>query len=164
MGNLRRYFEENGAYFVTTVTKRREALFNDPKLCRVLLITIEYYKMIFDYKVYGYCLMPDHLHLILVPSRRFNLSFILKMIKGTFTRKVNKLDAKDGSLWQRRFYEEVIRDERQLLHQLDYIHMNPVVGGIVPTAKDFPYSSFSQYHGFSNPVGEILQIDNPSQS
>jgi REP element-mobilizing transposase RayT len=63
---MRRFYLENSAYFVTTVTKERKAIFLDKKLCRILLVTVEYYKTILDYKVYGFCLMPDHLHLILL--------------------------------------------------------------------------------------------------
>ncbi|MFA5390891.1 MAG: transposase [Candidatus Omnitrophota bacterium] len=84
MGIFKRYFEENAAYFVTTATKDRAPLFRNRKLCRILLITIEYHKTVFDYKIYGYCLMPDHLHAILHPKGNFNLSFIMKMIKGSF--------------------------------------------------------------------------------
>lgn len=159
MGNLKRYFEENAAYFVTTATKDRVPLFRDQRLCRILLVTIEYHKTVFDYAIYGYCLMPDHLHAILRPKGDFNLSFIMKMIKGSFARKINKLNGKEGSLWQRRFYDEMIRNERQLLAQLEYMHQNPVSDGLAKTAGDYPFSSFAQYHKRTDPGNQLLQID-----
>ena len=159
MGNLKRYFEKNAAYFVTTVTKDRKPIFKDQKLCRILLVTIEYHKTVFDYAVYGYCIMPDHLHVILRPEGKFNLSYIMKMIKGGFARKVNKLKEKEGSVWQRRFYDEVIRSEKQLLAQLAYMHQNPVSAGLIKTAGDYCFSSFNQYHKQRNLENQLLQID-----
>ncbi|MFZ5802099.1 MAG: REP-associated tyrosine transposase [Candidatus Omnitrophota bacterium] len=159
MGNIKRYFEDHAAYFVTTATKDRAELFRDRKLCRILLVTIEYHKTVFDYKVYGYCLMPDHLHAILHPQGGFNLSFIMKMIKGSFARKINKLNGEEGSLWQKRFYDEMIRNEKQLLNQLEYMHQNPVADGLAKTPGDYPFSSFNQYHKRTDPENQLLQID-----
>jgi putative transposase len=159
MGTLKRYFEEGSAYFVTTVTKNRLPLFGDARLCRILLVTIEYHKTIFDYSVYGYCVMPDHLHLILKPEGEFNLSFIMKMIKGSFARKINRLKAQEGSLWQPRFHDEAIRSQEQLLALLEYIHQNPVTAGLVAEASEYPFSSFNQYHGATDAENGILRID-----
>jgi putative transposase len=159
MGNLRRYYEKNNSYFVTTATHERKELFLDKKLSRILLVSIEYHKTVFDYDVYGYCLMPDHLHLILKPTGSFNLSFIMKMVKGSFSRKVNKLNNQEGSLWQRRFFEETIKNEKQLLSQLEYMHNNPVKAGLVTHPGKYSYSSFGQYHDLRNPEGILLEID-----
>ena len=159
MRNVKRYFEEGIPYFVTTVTYERRPLFQNPKLCRILLITIEYHKTIFDYLVYGYCIMPDHLHIILKPTGEFTLSYIMKMIKGSFARKINRLKGKKGSLWQAGYYDEGIRSNRQLLIQINYMHQNPVVSGLVKSAREYPYSSFLQYHKLAAPESQILQID-----
>jgi putative transposase len=159
MSNLKRYHEKNIPYFVTTVTKDRKLLFHDLRWCRILLVTIEYHKTVFDYNVYGYCLMPDHLHLILRPIGSFSISFIMKMIKGSFARRMNKLRGRTGSQWQRKFYDEAIRSEKQLLQQLDYMHQNPVTAGLVEDVKDYFFSSYAQFHGLSNPWSAILTID-----
>ncbi|MBI2095064.1 MAG: transposase [Candidatus Omnitrophica bacterium] len=159
MGGIRRYFEEGFVYFVTTATKERKQIFCDRKLCRILLVTVEYFKMIFDYQIYGFCIMPDHVHLIIKPTERFDLSFVMKMIKGSFARKVNKLRDQKGALWQARYYDEVIRDQKQLWRQVEYVHQNPVVAGIVTQPAEYAFSSFSQYHGILNSEGRILEID-----
>jgi putative transposase len=122
-------------------------------------VTIEYYKTVFDYAVYGYCVMPDHLHLLIKPTGPFDLSYIMKMIKGSFARKINKLGGKNGSIWQRRFYDQAIRSEQQFLAQLAYIHQNPVAGGLVTSAQAYPFSSFNQYMNPTASEREILQID-----
>lgn len=159
MGNLKRHFEENAAYFITTTTKDRAPIFRDRKLCRILLVTIEYHKTVFDYRVYGYCIMPDHFHAILHPKGPFKLSYIMQMIKGSFSRKINKLKGTEGALWQKRFYDEIVHTERQLLNQLDYMHQNPVTDGLVKAAGDYPFSSFNQYRKRTDPENQLLQID-----
>ena len=159
MANFKRYFEEAAAYSVTTVTKERKPLFVDRKLCRILLVNIEYHKTIFDYMVLGYCLMPDHLHLILRPGNRFNLSYVMQMIKGGFARKVNKLNETHGSIWQRRYYDQVVRNENQLINYLDYIHYNPVAAGLVSEPSEYLFSSFAQYHNLQDSERSVLAID-----
>lgn len=149
MADIRRYFELNVPYFITTVTKDRMPLFKDHKLCRILMITIEYYKIIFNFTIQAYCIMPDHVHLILTASGEYDLSFIMKMIKGSFARKVNKISKKEGPLWQRRFYDEAIRNEKQLLQQLEYIHQNPVKAGLTTNMGDYIFSSYNYYHDSS---------------
>ncbi len=159
MAKIKRYFENNIPYFISAATKDRTLIFRDHFLCRIFLITIEYYKIILDFKVHGYCLMPDHVHLIATATGKFNMSFIMKMVKGSFARKVNKLKNQNGSLWQPRFYEEAIRSEKQFLCQLDYMHQNPVKAGLVSDASQYPFSSFNAYHHGANPNAQILQID-----
>ena len=111
MGRMRRHFEKGYSYFVTTVAQERRSIFTDEKMCKLLLISIEYFKLILDYKIYAYCIMPDHLHLILHPCGKYELSYIMQMIKGSFARKFNKMSNLTGHVWQKRFYDEAIRDE-----------------------------------------------------
>ena len=161
MSSMRRHYESGLAYFATTVTCERREVFKDPKMCRILLVTLEYYKTIFDYQVYGYCVMPDHLHIIIRPTERYDLSFIMKMVKGSFTRKINKLQGLKGSIWQSRFYEEAIRSNAQLMNQLGYIHENPVTSNLAPSAGEYEFSSYKQYFYPSDNAQSILEVDKP---
>jgi len=157
MGNIKRYFETGYSYFVTTISHERHPIFTDEKTCRILLITIEYFKLILDYKIYAYCIMPDHMHLILHPIGKYNLSYIMQMIKGSYARKINKINASNGKLWQKRFYEEGIRDERMLMQKIEYIHNNPIRKKLVTSLDDYPYSSYHSY--FGNNKNIILATD-----
>ena len=156
---MRRYYEPGNAYFLTTVTKDRKEIFLNNSLCRILLVSLEYYKIILEYKVLGFCIMPDHLHLIIKPSDRFNPSFIMKMVKGSFTRKVNKLNDTKGSYWQSSFFDEVIRNDYQLRTQLQYVHDNPVKAGLVEKEEDYPYSSSKQYLSPTPARPGALEVD-----
>ena len=139
MGNIKRYYEENAAYFLTTVTNKRFELFKDPRNCKILLVTIEYFKLILDYRLYGFCIMPEHLHLIIHPFGKYDFSYIMKMIKGSFARKLNKIGGREGKIWQKGFYDECILNSYDLLKKLEYSHNNPVKENLVSSPEEYPY-------------------------
>ena len=157
MGNIRRYFEDGCAYFITTKTYNNLPIFNDEKNCKIILVTLEFFKLVLDYKIFAYCLMPDHLHIILRTMDRYNFSYIMKMIKGNFARKYNKMNSKTGKVWQKAFYDEGIRNMNMLLQKIEYIHNNPVRAKIVTSPELYPFSSYNYYVG-ENYIG-IPEID-----
>jgi len=161
MGNIKRFYEENAAYFLTTVTNERIELFKDPKNCKILLVTIEYFKLLLDYRLYGFCIMPEHLHLIIHPFGKYDFSYIMKMLKGSFARKLNKIIGREGKIWQKGFYEECILDSCELLKKLEYIHNNPVKTNLVSSPEEYPYSSYSHYFKTNYVPSPIIEIDKP---
>ena len=156
MGNIKRYFEPDAAYFVTSVTYKRKALFVEEKAVSLLLLTIEYFKLTLDYRIFAFCILPEHIHFIIQPFGKYNLSYIMLMIKGNFSRRFNKLLGLTGHIWQKRFYDEGIRDAAMLISKIDYIHNNPLKHGTVTDIDKFAYSSYQYY--FKNKTN-ILKID-----
>ena len=161
MPNIKRYYVENAAYFLTTVTKDRLEIFTDQKYCKILLVTIEYFKLILDYKLYGFCIMPEHLHLIIHPFGKHNISYIMQMIKGSFSRKINKINNKEGNIWQRRFYDECILNNTELINKLEYMHNNPVKANLVTAPEEYYYSSYNHYVKTNYLPNSIIEIDIP---
>lgn len=159
MGNIKRFYVQNAAYFLTTVTKDRIRIFSETKNCKILLVTIEYFKLILDYRLYGFCVMPDHLHLIIHPFGRYNFSYIMKMIKGSFSRKINKINDREGKIWQKGFYDECITDSLHLIRKLEYLHNNPVKAGLASSPEEYPYSSYNHYIKTTYPANPIIEID-----
>ena len=82
---------------------------------------------------------------------RFDLRW--RIIKANFSRyfeanierSTSKAQKREKGIWQRRYWEHLIRDERDLNQHIDYVHANPVKHGHVTNAKDWPYSSFHRY-------------------
>lgn len=96
-------------------------------------------------------ILPDHLHCIwTLPQGDADFSTRWRRIKGIFSRGIEfgerltprRQIKRERGVWQRRFWEHVIRDEPDLAAHLDYIHYNPVKHGYVPRVVDWPYSSF----------------------
>lgn len=124
--------------------------------------------------------MPDHLHCIwTLPDGDTDYStrwaiikssvsrFALVSTVSTGTRNPSRIKHRDASIWQRRFHEHQIRDDRDFERHMDYIHFNPVRHGHVASAADWPYSTFHRYvkHGVypadwgGTPQTEVMWIE-----
>jgi len=91
-------------------------------------------------EVWAYCLMPNHVHLIMVPQDRDGLRCVLGEAHRRYTRRVNLREGWRGHLWQERFHSFVM-EERHLLAAARYIENNPVRAGLCSRAGDWPWSS-----------------------
>ncbi|MEO8171406.1 MAG: transposase [Oxalobacteraceae bacterium] len=98
--------------------------------------------------------LPDHLHCLWrLPLGDDDFPLRWRLIKATFSRALphgecvsaSRMRKGERGIWQRRYWEHVIRDERDLHQHLDYIHFNPVKHGYVQRASDWPHSSFHRY-------------------
>ena len=105
------------------------------------------------FQVIAVVVLPNHIHTILtLPEGDVDYSGRWEAIKGGFTRALRTrgiplLPNGNGGyrLWQARYWEHTIRDNRDLQAHMDYIHFNPVKHGLVKRAMDWPYSSFHRY-------------------
>jgi putative transposase len=100
------------------------------------------------------CILPDHLHAIwTLPAGDADFAMRWNLIKGGFSRglasavvrSASKIAKREKGIWQRRYWEHVIRDDADLAKHVDYIHYNPVRHGLVSRVSDWPHSSFHQY-------------------
>lgn len=97
-----------------------------------------------QYEIYAYCLMDNHLHL-LIQEGEDTLQRSLKRIGVSYAYYYNKKYVRIGHVFQDRFRSEAIEDDSYLLAAIRYIHNNPVKAGIVVGALDYPWSSYHEY-------------------
>ncbi|MBX2832519.1 MAG: transposase [Rhodospirillales bacterium] len=96
-----------------------------------------------DVKVYAFCLMTNHVHLLLDPGTQpDNLGKLMKTLAGRMTRYRNKLENRSGTLWEGRFKSSPVQADSYLLECCRYIDLNPVRAGMTPHAKDYAWSSY----------------------
>ena len=98
------------------------------------------------YIIDAYVIMPNHVHLLIIPLPGWSLSKIMKGLKGFTAREINKLLIRNGSLWQDENFDHLIRNEADWQEKFDYIHENPGKSGLVKSAYDWPYSSLVTLH------------------
>ncbi len=91
-------------------------------------------------EIWAYCLMPNHVHLIAVPSRSDSLRFAIGEAHRQYTRMINFSHEWRGHLWQERFFSFPM-DELHLLAAARYIELNPVRAGLVTRPADYKWSS-----------------------
>lgn len=94
-------------------------------------------------KLYAYCLMTNHIHLIVDPREEpDNLAFLMKRVTARQTRLVNYLEKRTGSLWEGRYKSSPIDTNEYLLTCCRYVEMNPVRAGMVELPEQYEWSSF----------------------
>jgi putative transposase len=109
-------------------------------------------------KVYAYCLMSNHVHLIVDPGTDArNLSLLMKRLAGRHSRRMNRLMQKSGSLWDGRFHCSPIETNRYLMTCGRYVDQNPVRAHLVARPEDFAWSSYRARAGFA--ACEWLDLD-----
>lgn len=107
------------------------------------LDTLQEWKVILGIQVYGWCLMTNHVHLILQPGEdRQSIGLLMKRLAGRQTRYVNKQERRTGSLWEGRYKASPIQTEEYLLQCCRYVELNPVKAAMVEKAEDYRWSSY----------------------
>jgi len=103
------------------------------------------------FRMYAFCLMPNHVHLLIDPgSDPSTLGHLMKSVAGQHTQHVNRLSGNKGTLWEGRYYSSPIDVDSYLLACSKYIEMNPVRAGIAAKPDGFRWSSYRHKAGFED--------------
>jgi putative transposase len=109
---------------------------------RTFETALERVRRSFGLCVYGYVVMPEHVHLLIGEPQHRTLADALKSLKQGVSRR---LIGEAEHFWQKRYYDFNIRNHRQFVEKLRYIHRNPVKRGLCEHPEDWEWSSFLQY-------------------
>ena len=109
-------------------------------------------------RIWAYCLMNNHTHLVAVPEYEHSLSRAFQWIDGNYAKYFNMRHTKSGHLWQGRFKSAVL-DERHCWNAVRYVELNPVRAGIEKRAQDYRWSSASAHCGLQE--DRLLSADLP---
>ena len=125
------------------------------------------------FRVIGYVVMPEHVHLLLTEPAKGNLSKVLQVLKQKVSRALRRKaknvaagqlllefarrETGDNAFWQCRFYDFNIWNGKKVKEKLQYMHANPVKRGLVGHPKDWPWSSWTHY---AKGEAGLLRIDN----
>ena len=133
------YRDVDHAYFLT-ICARHGTPFGDPALNREIIASLHWLRERRRLMVYAYCLMPDHLHLLVrLVDQRQPLGRVIGAFKSWTTRQSWQLEY-DGQLWQPRFYDHIVRKSEAGERIVGYILANPVRKGLVEEASGYPWS------------------------
>lgn len=150
MPNYRRTYTPGGTYFFTlTLQDRRRHWLTDH--IDTLRDSVARVRQARPFQIDGWVVLPEHMHAIwTLPEGDSDYSGRWRAIKKQFAKCVTVMDTpslsqhqrNERAVWQRRFWEHEIRDERDFRRHMDYLHFNPVKHGWVGRVIDWPYSSF----------------------
>ncbi len=152
MPNCRRAIIEGGTYFftVTLADRTSDLLVKEVDRLRDIYRLVQKRR---PFETIAICVLPDHLHAIWsLPPEDSDFATRWSLIKGGFSRGLppamrssSKLLKREKGIWQRRYWEHVIRDEADFARHVEYIHFNPVKHGLVSRVSDWPHSSFHRF-------------------
>jgi putative transposase len=135
-------------FFTVNLHDRKSNLLTD----NIDLLRLAFQKTMkhYPFLIEAIVVLPDHLHLIMrLPENDGNYSLRWNCIKGTFSKQISnyevgsysRKDKRERSVWQKRFWEHLVRDEEDFENHVNYIHYNPVKHGYVTSAVEWQYSS-----------------------
>jgi Transposase and inactivated derivatives len=153
----RRAYLPNATWFFTLVTHERRPFPCQPESLALLRQSLLYARHKHPFAIEAFVVLPDdHLHCIWrLPEGDADFSTRWMLVKSHFSRhcpaslkgeiSTVRRGRREQAVWQRRFWEHMVRDERDFSAHCDYIHWNPVKHGYVTAAADWPHSSFSRF-------------------
>jgi REP-associated tyrosine transposase len=151
-GYVRAKIEGGTFFFTVTLADRSSNL-----LVQHIVLLRSAYRSVrdrFPFETIAICVLPDHLHAIWrLPEDDADFPLRWNLIKGGFSRSLPSIKSRSRStlakrekgIWQRRYWEHMIRDDTDLARHVDYIHFNPVKHGLVTRVRDWPHSSFHRH-------------------
>jgi putative transposase len=151
MPDYRRAWHPGGTWFFTVNLLLRQK--NDLLIRHIdhLREAVRKVRSRHPFEIHSWVVLPDHLHCIIqLPENDTDFSLRLRLIKMGFSRAIPQEEWRSAvrcrrserGIWQRRFWEHLIRDEGDYRAHMDYVHINPVKHGLVTCVKDWPYSTF----------------------
>jgi len=151
MPDYRRAWHPGGTYFFTVNALQRHG--NDLLVRHIDLLrdVVREVRRAHAFAIHGWVVLPDHLHCVIeLPDGDADFALRWRLIKAGFSKRLPATERRsevrrargERGLWQRRYWEHLIRDARDLRAHLDYLHYNPVKHGHVARVADWPFSTF----------------------
>jgi putative transposase len=151
MPDYRRAWHPGGTYFFTVNLLQRQD--NDllTRHIETLRTVVKSVQQRHPFRIHGWVVLPEHLHCVIeLPPGDVDFATRWRLIKMDFskalprTERISAVRTRRGErgIWQRRYWEHLIRDERDFRAHMDYVHINPLKHGLVDRVAEWPYSTF----------------------
>ena len=155
---LKRLHHSGQSHFITFSCYHRRPLLSQMQMQDAFLLALEQVRRRFEMRVYGYVVMPEHVHLLLSEPADSKLAAAMQLLKtrvSVCARKENKRTVGEFPFWQRRYFDHNVRNYEGFVTQLRYIHRNPVKRGLCVAPEDWPWSSFRAWASGQKGVVEV---------
>lgn len=172
MGRDCRFHYPGEIYHVVNRGNNRQAIFLESSDQRHYLRCLYHYKIKYAFRLFAFCLMTNHIHLLLRVSEQGTVSKIMQSLTVAYNRWYNFKYKSSGHVWQGRFSSSLVSDDEYLLTAMQYIEQNPLRAGMVNNIGDYLFSSYrlNVRHANSklidrnnNPAFQQLGADDPER-
>ena len=156
---LKRYQQSKTSHFVTFSCYQRLPHLRDELLRDLFVQSLERTRQKYSFRVYGYVVMPEHVHLLVSEPETELLATAIQALKISVARRAMYKGAdRDIPFWQKRYYDHNVRTHESFVDKLLYLHRNPVKRGLVEKPEDWKWSSFRHFS-----TAEISPVEIESQ-
>jgi len=145
MAKIPRIHIEGALLYVTSRGDNDREIFKDKDDYSAYLDLLRKYKEQYGFKLYAYCFLPNHLHLLLELKEGLTVSDIMHDLNANYTKYFNGRYERKGHLFQERYKMIIMEKDTYILKVMAYIHLNPVAQGLVGNLKEYLYSSYRYY-------------------
>jgi len=163
---LERRYGQGDLHFITFSCLRRRPLLGTAEARNCFARILDEIRIRYAFRLIGYVVMPEHVHLLITESRKGNPSRAVQVLKQRVScallenRETDRIGREDH-FWQRRFYDFNVYSGRKITEKLNYMHLNPLKRNLVAHLGDWPWSSWSHY---SNNGPALIPIDRWDES
>ena len=158
MSRAPRTKSKSNIYHIIMRGINRQTIFEDIEDHEKFIQTLRKYKNISQFKLYAYCLMDNHIHLLLQVDKE-PLETVFRRICGSYVLFYNNKYDRSGNLFQDRFKSAPVEDDKYFLTVLRYIFQNPVKAGLVIKVENYRWTNYSDYIDQSNMTDRDFVID-----
>ncbi len=152
MPRVERALADNCTYHVLNRGNAKQTVFNNMSDYRAFHRLMEKAKGRYAVRVFAYCLMPNHFHLVVQPECGEELSKFMQWLMTSHVRRHHQRRGTSGHVWQGRYKSFPIEHDSHLLVVMRYVERNPVRAGLVSSAFDWPWSSHKERLGQVSPL------------
>ena len=142
MGRYRRIIHSELIYHVIKRGNNKQVIFAETEDYQHYLNTLQRYKKKYNFKLFAYCLMTNHVHLLIKVGQEGTISRIMQSLTVAHTRYYNYVYQRCGHVWQGRFHSPIVSEDGYLLNVMKYIEQNPLRAGMVKCVGDYRWSSY----------------------
>jgi len=152
----KREFTDGAYYHVTSRTNDKIRVFEKNTGRKIMLLTLQGAKEKFGFRLTNFCIMPTHIHLLIMPKENTNLSSIMHWIKTRSAKHWNFIHGSKDHMWGHRYFAREIRDPCEYYNVMHYIDQNPVAAGLVSAPANWkPSGAFYKAQNISGFVDFI---------
>ncbi|MFA5100535.1 MAG: transposase [Candidatus Omnitrophota bacterium] len=138
-----RYFEQGYVYHAVQRGNNKADIFFDEEDYRIFLKLMCESKKMYPCLIYAYCLMRNHLHLLIEAIKQNSISLFMKYLTGNYVLYINRKYNRTGTLFGSRFKAGLVQTEKYFANCMRYIDRNPVRAKLVQTPAQYPWSSYN---------------------
>jgi len=158
MPRISREKSSSGIYHIMIRGINRQSIFADDEDNEKFLLILSDCKALCGFALYGYCLMGNHVHLLLKETNE-TIGQIVKRIASRYVLWFNRKYMRSGHLFQERYKSEAVNNDQYFITVLRYIHQNPKVAGLCDRIDAYKWSSFNEYTKKSRIIDSKLALE-----